>query len=365
MHALFADQYRNKTVLLTGHTGFKGSWLAYWLTQLGARVVGYALPAATEPSHWNLLRLSIQEEIGNINEQDHLAEIFATSQPDLVIHMAAQALVRYSYQHPLETLETNVLGTAKVLECVRQTPSVRGVVVVTSDKCYENPEDGRPLTETDPMGGYDPYSMSKGGAELVTNSYRNSFFNLSQYGQTHQTLVASVRAGNVIGGGDWAEDRLIPDLIRGSVSNKKVSIRNPDAVRPWQHVLEPLSGYLLVGQQLMNGDLTAATGWNFGPEPTGVLSVRAVIEQAKARWEAIGYNEVTSAQNPHEAHLLTLDCTKANQQLNWYPVWDTKTAIQRTIDWYKTYYERGELCTDSDLATYIQQARTNHLIWAQ
>ncbi len=365
MHTLFADQYRNKTVLLTGHTGFKGSWLASWLTRLGARVVGYALPVATEPSHWHLLQLPIQEEIGNINEQGHLVGVFAASQPDLVIHMAAQALVRYSYQHPLETLETNVLGTAKVLECVRQTPSVRGVVVVTSDKCYENPEDGRPLTEADPMGGYDPYSMSKGGAELVTNSYRNSFFNLSQYGQTHNTLLASVRAGNVIGGGDWAADRLIPDLIRGSVSNQPVPIRNPDAVRPWQHVLEPLSGYLLVGQHLMSGDLTAATGWNFGPEPTDVLPVRAVIQQAKERWNAIGYNEVPSDQHPHEAHLLTLDCTKANQHLNWYPVWDTKTAIQRTIDWYKSYYERGELCTDSDLAAYVQQARMNRLIWTQ
>lgn len=365
MRPLFADQYRNKTVLLTGHTGFKGSWLAYWLLQLGARVVGYALPAATEPSHWDLLRLPVQDEVGTINEQGHLAKVFAACQPDIVIHMAAQALVRYSYQHPLETLETNVLGTAKVLECVRQTPSVRGVVIVTSDKCYENPEDGRPLTETDPMGGYDPYSMSKGGAELVTNSYRNSFFNVSQYGQTHQTLLASVRAGNVIGGGDWAADRLIPDLIRGSVSNQQVSIRNPDAVRPWQHVLEPLSGYLLVGQQLMCGDTTAATGWNFGPEPTDVLPVRAVIQQAKDRWDAIGYHEVPSEQNPHEAHLLTLDCTKANQQLNWYPVWNTETAIRRTIDWYKKYYEQHQLSTEADLRDYIQQARAANLIWTK
>lgn len=365
MRPLFADQYRNKTVLLTGHTGFKGSWLAYWLLQLGARVVGYALPAATEPSHWDLLQSPIQDEVGTINEQDRLAKVFAACQPDIVIHMAAQALVRYSYQHPLETLETNVLGTAKVLECVRQTPSVRAVVIVTSDKCYENPEDGRPLTETDPMGGYDPYSMSKGGAELVTNSYRNSFFNLSQYGQTHQTLLASVRAGNVIGGGDWAVDRLIPDLIRGSVSNQRVSIRNPDAVRPWQHVLEPLSGYLLVGQRLMSGDTTAATGWNFGPKPMDVLPVRAVIQQAKDRWDAIGYNEVPSEQNPHEAHLLTLDCTKANQQLKWYPVWDTRTAIERTIDWYKRYYEQNQLSTEADLYDYVQHAQAANLIWTQ
>ncbi|GAB2549204.1 CDP-glucose 4,6-dehydratase [Spirosoma aerophilum] len=365
MTALFADQYRNKTVLLTGHTGFKGSWLAYWLHQLGARVVGYSLPAPSEPSHWNLLQLPVQNEVGNINDQPHLAHVFAAAQPDIVIHMAAQALVRYSYKHPLETIETNILGTAKVLECVRQTPSVRAVVVVTSDKCYENPEDGRPLTETDPMGGYDPYSMSKGGAELVTNSYRNSFFNLAQYGQTHRTLLASVRAGNVIGGGDWAADRLIPDLIRGSVSNQLVSIRNPDAVRPWQHVLEPLSGYLLVGQHLMSGDTSAATGWNFGPDPADVLPVRAVIRQAQTCWDAIGYTEVPSEQNPHEAHLLTLDCAKANQQLNWFPVWDTHMAIQRTIDWYKAYYEGGEVCTDKDLSAYIQQAQTHNLIWTR
>ena len=362
---MFANQYQNKTVLLTGHTGFKGSWLAYWLHQLGANVVGYSLPAPTQPSHWNLLNLRIHNETGTINDVARLQQVFTTTQPDVVIHMAAQALVRYSYQHPLETLETNVLGTANVLECVRQTPSVRAVVVVTSDKCYENPEDGRPLTETDPMGGYDPYSTSKGGAELVTNSYRNSFFNLNQFGQMHQTLVASVRAGNVIGGGDWAADRLIPDLIRGSVSSNRVVIRSPDAVRPWQHVLEPLSGYLLVGQHLLAGDTTAATGWNFGPEPGDVLPVRAVINQAKNRWDAIDYDEVPSDKNPHEAHLLTLDCAKANQQLNWQPVWNTETAIARTINWYKTYYEQNRLCTKADLTDYVQQAQAANLIWTR
>ncbi len=264
--SLFADQYRNKTVLLTGHTGFKGSWLAYWLHQLGANVVGYSLPAPTEPSHWALLDLPVRSTIGTITDLAQTQCVFSETKPDIVFHLAAQALVRPSYRQPLETIETNILGTANVLECVRQTPSVRAVVIVTSDKCYENPEDGRPLTETDAMGGYDPYSMSKGAAELVTASYRNSFFNPEQYGQSHQTLVASVRAGNVIGGGDWAADRLIPDLIRGSVSGQPVSVRYPDAVRPWQHVLEPLAGYLLVGQHLLTGNVSAATGWNFGPD---------------------------------------------------------------------------------------------------
>lgn len=365
MAPLFSGLYRNKTVLLTGHTGFKGSWLAYWLQQLGANVVGYSLPAPTDPSHWELLDLPIAHETGNINDLARLQGVFAANKPDIVINMAAQSLVRYSYQRPLETLETNVLGTANVLECARHTPSVRAVVIVTSDKCYENPEDGRPLTENNPMGGYDPYSVSKGAAELVTSSYRNSFFNPVTYGQTHQTLIASVRAGNVIGGGDWAADRLVPDLIRGSVSEQRVVIRNPEAVRPWQHVLEPLVGYLLVGQRLLAGDVSAATGWNFGPAPGDVLSVRSVVGQAKSRWDVVGFDELPSPANPHEAHLLSLDCTKAHQQLGWYPVWDTKTAIERTIDWYRTFYERSQLCTANDLTAYIEQAKAANLIWTR
>lgn len=365
MMPLFADQYRDKTVLLTGHTGFKGSWLAYWLHQLGAHVIGYSLPAPTEPSHWQLLNLPLSNHVGDITDLAHMQAVFGASQPDMVIHMAAQALVRPSYQYPVQTLLTNVMGTANVLECVRQTPSVQAVVIVTSDKCYENPEDGQPLTETDPMGGYDPYSMSKGAAELVTSSYRNSFFNPAQYGHAHQTLVGSVRAGNVIGGGDWAADRLIPDLIRGSVSGQRVVIRSPLAVRPWQHVLEPLSGYLLIGQHLLAGNAWAATGWNFGPAPDDVLSVRVVVEQAKKRWNAVDVDEQPSAHNPHEAHLLKLDCTKAHRELNWYPVWNMETAIERTIDWYRAYYEHDTLNTDADLSAYIKQAQAAKLIWTR
>lgn len=362
---LFSNQYRNKTVLLTGHTGFKGSWLAYWLHQLGANVVGYSLTAPTEPSHWSLLNLPIRSVIGTITDLAQMQRVFNEAKPDMVFHLAAQALVRPSYRQPLETIETNILGTANVLECVRQTPSVRVVVIVTSDKCYENPEDGRPLTETDAMGGYDPYSMSKGAAELVTASYRNSFFNSAKYGQSHQTLVASVRAGNVIGGGDWAADRLIPDLIRGSVSGQPVQIRYPDAVRPWQHVLEPLAGYLMVGQHLLNGEVSAATGWNFGPAVDDTLSVRAIVDRAKNRWNAVAIDEQPSGSNPHEAHLLRLDCTKAHRQLGWQPVWNTETAIDRTIDWYQTYYGQSRLCTDADLAAYVQQAQTANLTWTR
>jgi CDP-glucose 4,6-dehydratase len=378
---MFNNTYANKTVFLTGHTGFKGSWMAYWLRELGARVVGYSLPPPTVPSHYELLRKSENqmpypgamasdfqppvETFADINDLPALTRTMQAAQPDMVVHMAAQPLVRESYQTPLETLETNVVGTARVLEAVRKTPSVRAVVVVTSDKCYENPEDGRPLCETDPMGGFDPYSVSKGAAELITASYRNSFFNPTQYGQTHHVLVASVRAGNVIGGGDWATDRLIPDLVRSTQSNvPAIDIRNPMAVRPWQHVLEPLSGYLLVGQCLLETDTSVAEGWNFGPDATNVLPVREVVREARAAWPAIRCHEHAAAANPHEAHLLSLDCTKAQQRLGWRAVWDTQTAIRRSIGWYRTYSEAGRLCTAGDLGTYVQQARAANLVWA-
>lgn len=365
MKKIFADIYRRKTVLITGHTGFKGSWLVFWLQQLGANVVGYSLPAPTEPNHLSLLDSDITNQVGDINDLRALQTAFAQHQPDLVLHMAAQPLVRQSYLTPLETIETNILGTAKVLDCVRQTSSVRGVVVVTSDKCYENPEDGCPLVETDPMGGFDPYSMSKGAAELVTASYRNSFFPTAKYGQQHQTLIASVRAGNVIGGGDWAADRLIPDLIRGSISGNPVSVRNPMAVRPWQHVLEPLSGYLLVGQRLLQGDLATAEGWNFGPAVTDLLPVSDVVRLARTHWTAIEAHEQPSDQNPYEAHLLSLDCTKAHRQLGWYPIWNTAEAIERTINWYRNFYEQSLVLTAPDLDSYVQQAKAKNAVWTQ
>ncbi|WP_375447432.1 CDP-glucose 4,6-dehydratase [uncultured Fibrella sp.] len=367
---MFNDIYRNKTVFLTGHTGFKGSWLAYWLKQLGAHVVGYSLPAPTTPSHHALLALGQSETLADLNNVPELTKAMQEAKPDIVIHMAAQPLVRESYRAPMETLETNVLGTARLLEAVRHTPSVRAVVIVTSDKCYENPEDGRPLRETDPMGGFDPYSASKGAAELITASYRNSFFNPAQYGQSHQVLVASVRAGNVIGGGDWATDRLIPDLIRSTQqtvdpgNGQTVEIRNPLAVRPWQHVLEPLSGYLLVGQKLLDGNVPAAGGWNFGPAPTDVLPVRDVVAHARAEWSAIQCNEHASDDNPHEAHLLSLDCTKARQQLGWTPVWTTETAIKRTIAWYRDYYLNGAVHTDADWRAYVAEAEVTNQPWA-
>ncbi|UFH55447.1 CDP-glucose 4,6-dehydratase [Spirosoma sp. KNUC1025] len=365
MTTLFGGRYLNKTVLITGHMGFKGSWLAFWLHQLGAKVVGYSLPTPSQPAHWPLLNLPIDSHEADINNIRCLQKVISQTRPEIVFHLAAQPLVRQSYQNPLETLQTNIIGTANVLECVRQTPSVRAVVIVTSDKSYQNPEDGHPLRESDPMGGYDPYSVSKGCAELITASYRSAYFNPNQYGSQHQTLVASGRAGNVIGGGDWAADRLLPDLMRAANQNQTVVIRNPTAIRPWQHVLEPLSGYLLLGQQLLEGNGKAAEGWNFGPATDDVLSVRAVIEQAQTQWDKISVDEQPASANLHEAHLLRLDCTKANQQLNWRPVWSTKQAIERTVGWYQTYYQAGRLLTETDLYDYICDAQLQNSVWTQ
>ncbi len=363
MKRLFGGHFQDKTVLITGHMGFKGSWLAYWLHQLGARVIGYSLPTPSEPTHWSLLNLPIDSQEADINDLPQLQQVFRQTKPDIVFHLAAQALVRYSYQHPIETWQTNVIGTANVLECIRQTPSVRVAVIVTSDKCYQNPDDGHPLRETDPMGGHDPYSASKGCAELVTASYCNAYFNSAQYGHHHQTLVASGRAGNVIGGGDWATDRLVPDLVRAVDQNQTVTIRNPAAVRPWQHVLEPLSGYLLLAQQLLEGNTASAQGWNFGPDPDDVLSVRELIGQARTHWPRIQFEEKASDTNPHEARLLRLDCTKAHQQLNWQPVWTTEQAIARTVNWYADYYEHNRLRTATDLNDYISDAQKQQSVW--
>lgn len=365
MTDLFRGIYQDRKILITGHTGFKGSWLAYWLHQMGANVIGYSLPAPTEPNHWSLLNLPIVHILGDIRDQKALQQVFDQYQPEAVFHLAAQPLVRYSYQHPIETLETNIIGTAKVLECVRQTPSVRAVVIVTSDKCYQNPEDGRPLTEADPMGGYDPYSVSKGCTELVTSSYKNAYFNLNQYGRQHQVLIASGRAGNVIGGGDWAIDRLIPDLMKSTISGQRVVIRNPVAIRPWQHVLEPLSGYLLIGQQLLDGNKAIAEGWNFGPAASDVLPVREVIRLAKTTWNSVDFEELSLETNPHEAHLLSLDCTKANTWLGWCPVWDISTAVSRTINWYKAYYQQKAVNTHLDLTNYVQIAKQVNIIWTK
>lgn len=350
---MFNDVYRGKNVLITGHTGFKGSWLSYWLAKIGANVVGYSKEIPTKPSHFELLNLDIKSIFGDIRDFDKLNFAIKETKPDIVFHLAAQPLVRLSYRNPIETYETNVIGTLKVFEACRAN-SIKAIVNITSDKCYENKEWVWGYRENDPMGGYDPYSSSKGCAEILTNSYRNSFLNLDEYGKSHEILLASARAGNVIGGGDWADDRLICDVIRAASKNEIVLIRNPKATRPWQHVLEPLSGYLLLGQKLLEGKKEFADGWNFGPSEEDNYSVGDVLVELKKHWDKIEFKFERSSQNPHEANLLKLDCSKANIKLGWKPTWNSKTAFEKTIKWYKNFYESGKILTHKDFGEYMQ-----------
>lgn len=363
---LFNGKYNGKTVLLTGNTGFKGSWMAYWLHKMGAKVIGYSKDIPSEPNHFKLLEDCYSEKItGDVADLLHLEKTLGAHKIDLVFHLAAQSLVRYSYRHPIETFQTNVMGTANVIEVCKHHPSVKGVVIVTSDKCYENFEDDRPYNENDRMGGYDPYSASKGCAELVTSSYRRSFFPVSEYGKKHHFILASGRAGNVIGGGDWSEDRLIPDVVKNAHKGQSTEIRNPKATRPWQHVLEPISGYLLLGQKILEGDVSVSDGWNFGPQNNETLSVKEVLDKAIHIWPSITFDTPPQHNIPHEAKLLRLDCTKSNTKLHWHPVWNTDTAIENTILWYKNYYEHGVLNTEADLNSYITKAKELNYVWAK
>ncbi|MFA7172454.1 MAG: CDP-glucose 4,6-dehydratase [Kiritimatiellia bacterium] len=351
---MFNNIYHGKRVLVTGHTGFKGSWLSLWLQHLGADVCGYALESSASPfSHWDLLKLDMRSEIDDIRNLEKLKKVIAEFQPEIVFHLAAQSLVRRSYADPLETYTTNVIGTLNLFEACRRTDSVRAIVNITSDKCYENQEWHWGYRESDPMGGYDMYSSSKGCSELLTASYRNSYFNPSDFSTKHQTLLASCRAGNVIGGGDWAEDRLVPDLVRAVADGRSVHIRNPNSTRPWQHVLEPLSGNLLVGQKLSEGCVESATGWNFGPAKNRAVTVREVAEQFRRYWRDVELEFTTLNNLPHEANLLQLDCSRANALLGWDAVWDYNVTFDKTISWYRDFYEHKQVNTAADLKTYL------------
>jgi CDP-glucose 4,6-dehydratase len=359
---LFSGIYKNKTVLITGHTGFKGSWLAYWLQQMGAYVVGYSLEAPTNPNHMELLNIDIASIIGDIRDGNKLNETIEKYKPDIVFHLAAQALVRFSYENPIETYETNVMGTLKLFEACRNN-NVKAIVNITSDKVYDNKEWIWGYRENDPMGGYDPYSSSKGCADLLATSYRNSYFNSKDYKIAHNTLLATCRAGNVIGGGDWAKDRLITDIMLSVLQGKTVSIRNPKATRPWQHVLEPLSGYLHVGQKLLEEKVEFADAWNFGPSDEGSISVERVVKNVKQYWDKINYEIHQDPNQLHEANLLKLDCSKAHVLLKWKDVWDSEMTFEKTVRWYRTYYEVNRILTEEDLNCYIQDAIKKHLEW--
>lgn len=355
----FADIYRGKRVLVTGHTGFKGSWLTLWLHELGAEVAGVALSPDTQSNHWDLLELSIDDRREDIRDIRALRQVFNDTRPEIVFHLAAQPLVRRSYRDPLETWSTNVMGTANVLEACRQQPSVRAIVAITTDKCYENREWPWGYRENDRLGGHDPYSASKAGSELVAASYRNAFFH-----PDNAPLLATARAGNVIGGGDWSEDRLIPDLIRALEKAESLEIRSPQATRPWQHVLESLSGYLRLGQKLLSGEPAFAEAWNFGPELEGNRTVFEVLGKLHRHWENLRWH-VTENPQPHEATLLHLDSAKAHSLLRWQPVWNIDITLARTADWYRALLQNGEIISRKQLADYVADAARANIGWAR
>ncbi|MES2077137.1 MAG: CDP-glucose 4,6-dehydratase [Pseudomonadota bacterium] len=335
MNAAF---WRGKRVFLTGHTGFKGSWLSLWLQQMGAELTGYALDAPSTPSLFEVAGVAagMRSVVGDIRDAAALTAAMQAARPQIVIHMAAQALVRHSYAHPVETYSTNVMGLVNFFEAVRATPGVKAVVNVTSDKCYENKEWAWGYRENEAFGGYDPYSNSKACAELVTAGYRSSFFNPEQYAE-HGVALASGRAGNVIGGGDWAEDRLIPDMVRAIDAGRAVQIRSPHAIRPWQHVLEPLSGYLTLAEHLYNGGAAYAEGFNFGPHDTDARPVEWIIERLCQSWGEGASWQLDGAPQPHEAHYLKLDCSKAHARLRWQPRWNLGQTIDHIVAWHQAH----------------------------
>ena len=362
------DQIRSylsgKKVLLTGHTGFKGSWMSEWLLSLGADVVGVGLEPDTEPSLFEQLGLAdrLDHRILDIREREALVNLVVETRPDVVFHLAAQPLVRYSYLHPTETFATNVMGTVHLLEGLSQLDGPCEVVVVTTDKCYENHEKTEPYNEEDPMGGRDPYSASKGAVELVTASWRRSFFDPESYGISHGIAIATARAGNVIGGGDWAEDRILPDAIRAISAGMPVAVRNPEAVRPWQHVLEPLSGYMTLAYRLgragsidQRNDLFSS--FNFGPETSSARSVRELMDKVLSSWPGTWFHE-SGGDSLHEARFLTLAIEKAERLLGWKPVWTFDRAVEETVGWYRAVDMQPKIAREiaqAQLAAYSGQ----------
>lgn len=336
--------WKDKKVLVTGHTGFKGSWLSLWLQKLGAKVVGYALSPPTKPSLFEVAQVAdgMTSITGDVRHLEYLQAVIADHRPEIIIHLAAQPLVRYSYEDPIETYSTNVMGTVNMLEAVRHSESIRVVVSITSDKCYENREWLWGYREDEPMGGRDPYSSSKGCAELIISAYRNSYFPAKGY-QHHRVAVASTRAGNVIGGGDWAKDRLIPDIMAAIMENRPVIIRSPSAIRPWQHVLEPLNGYLCLAERLWAHGPKFAQAWNFGPNSEDAKTVSWIVEYLTSFWGEGARWGLDSAQHPHEDNYLKLDCSKARSLLGWAPKLRLSTALKWIAEWYRGYQQNKDM----------------------
>jgi CDP-glucose 4,6-dehydratase len=353
--------WNNRRVFVTGHTGFKGSWICLWLQHMGANVTGYALKPPTNPSLFEIANVAygMTSIIGDIRNKEELIYAMQKAQPEIVIHMAAQPLVRFSYKNPVETYLTNVMGSVHLFEAVRHTGSVRAVVNVTTDKCYENKEWHWAYRENEPLGGYDPYSSSKACSELVTAAYRNSYFSSEEY-SIHGVAIASARAGNVIGGGDWATDRLIPDVMNSLKSGCSVLVRNPYAIRPWQHVLEPLSGYLILAEKLLENGSDFANGWNFGPNEEDAKTVQWVVERLTEYWGKSAHWKIDERVHPHEANYLKLDISKARALLNWQPKWNLNYALESIVQWEKSYQSQLDMraMTLNQIIKYANSAST-------
>jgi CDP-glucose 4,6-dehydratase len=335
------DAFRERSVFLTGHTGFKGSWLALWLNRLGARVTGYSLPPTTDPSNFvtsGIASVLTRHVNGDLRDAEEIQNAMEACRPDVIFHLAAQTLVRQSYTDARETFETNILGTVNVLEAVRNLRRPCVVIIVTSDKCYENRAPGRRHQESDPLGGGDPYSASKAAAEIVTEAYRASFFPSENLG-AHGIKLASVRAGNAIGGGDWAKDRIVPDSIKALIARQPISMRNPQSIRPWQHVLEPLSGYLMLAARMLeNNDATLCSGWNFGPRAEDEATVHELVQMLLDAWGGTRWEYTKDTNQPREEHVLRLSTDKAEKELGWHSRWSIEETVQHTVEWYQSFH---------------------------